>query len=60
VIQISCGASWLQSGVPTHKPVDAWKAEICTISTHSESSVWIPARKTFRVWKVDISTQQHD
>ena len=55
VIQISCGASWLQSGVPTHKPVDAWKAEICTISMHSESSVWIPTHKAFWIWIVDIS-----
>ena len=58
--QISCGVRWLQSGVPTHKPVDAWELISVSLSSHSESSVWIPAHKTFWAWKAagnEIRTQ---
>ena len=34
--QISRAARWLQSGVPAHKPVDAWKTDICA----TQSAQW--------------------
>ena len=34
--QISRVARWLQSGVPAHKPVDAWKTDICA----TQSAQW--------------------